>query len=146
METLRIHSFVHLPLDLAQRVWLLVLHKRCEGNEMTARALFKSRLWYWGDLEHCDHDLEQCVCTVCHDSRLCSHPGCGTHPVFNFPGAKPGIRCGPHKEPGMVNVTNKVCEYDGCTTQPSFNFPGAKPGIRCGPHKEPGMVNVMKRG
>jgi hypothetical protein len=45
-EKLAIHSFVHLPLELAQRVWMLVLHKRCEGNKMTARALFKSRLRY----------------------------------------------------------------------------------------------------
>ena len=64
--------------------------------------------------------------------------------MFIFPGAKPGVRCGHHKEDGMVNVKNKVCEYDGCTTLPSFNFPGATSGVRFGHHKEDGMVNPRR--
>ncbi len=36
VEKLAIHSFVHLPLELAQRVWKLVLHKRCEGRYRAA--------------------------------------------------------------------------------------------------------------
>jgi hypothetical protein len=53
-KALRIRSFVHLPLELAQRVWELVLEERFHGNLKKARAFFRSRIWYWEDLEPCD--------------------------------------------------------------------------------------------
>ena len=68
--------------------------------------------------------------------------GCWKHASFNKPGALTAIRCGDHKESGMVDVVSKKCQFEGCGKQLLFNKPGALTAIRCGGHKKPGMINV----
>lgn len=86
-EKLSIGTFVHMPLELAQRVWRLVLLNRFHGNEKRARALFRSRIWYWKDLLPCeDHSVVKCLCTECQNDNLCSEPGCQVHRPSMCPG------------------------------------------------------------
>ena len=125
-----------MPLELAQSVWRLVLLDRFRGNEKRARALFRSRIWYWEDLLPCeDHSVVKCLCTECQNDNLCSEPGCQVHPPFNVPGSPP-LKCAAHKTPGMVNVRIKMCSEPGCPVQAYFNLPG-KPVLKCAAHKTP---------
>ena len=117
--TLPISSFVHQQFDFCVQMYELL----CQRLDCDPKVLFTSRRWFLKDKQNCEHGLMRCLCLECVSlQNKCKVAGCDTHPVFNFPGAKPGVRCGHHKEDGMVNVMNKVCEYDGCKTPPSFNF------------------------
>lgn len=76
-------------------------------------------------------------------TRVCEK--CPKTSCFNFPGQTPGIRCGEHKEIGMINVIQKNCDHDGCLKQPCYNLPNEHFGKFCASHKTPDMVNVRER-
>ena len=69
---------------------------------------------------------------------------CGKYASFNHSGEKARF-CADHKEPNMINVTNKKCEVDGCEKIPTYNVRGKKKGRFCADHKESNMVDVKNK-
>jgi len=139
---LAIKCFVHLPLELAQGVWDRVVD-RYDGDVVRARSLFKSRVWYWDDLRHCEeHGMLKCMCTECRPDKLCNHPKCEQNACYSSAGTKSATKCRHHREPGMVNVVYKLCDHPQCDKVPSFNFPGVLPATKCGGHRDAKMVDV----
>jgi hypothetical protein len=58
-------------------------------------------------------------------------------------GATP-LKCGSHKENGMIDLTHKKCQIEGCITRPTFGIEGGK-ATRCRIHKEEGMIDVVNK-
>lgn len=76
-------------------------------------------------------------------TRVCEK--CPKTACFNLPGQTLCIRCGEHREPGMINVIQKNCEHEGCLKQPCYNLPNEHFGKFCASHKTPEMINVRER-
>jgi len=142
-ERLSIHCCVQLPLDLAQGVWEKVMD-RYGGNENKARALLKSKVWYWEDLQLCEqHWMVNCACKLCHTDKLCDHPGCDKLACFSY-GTKPGIKCRMHRMLRMVDAEHCLCDHPGSTSRPYYNLPGITPPVCCIQHKTAGMEAVYE--
>ena len=141
-ETIPIRSFVHQQFEFCVAIYELL----CKRLDCDPKVLFTSRRWFHRDTQNCEHGLVRCLCLECvsiHAKKSkCDVAGCDKQPTFNFPNVRPAIKCGAHKEEGMVDVTNANCDVAGCDKRPTFNFPNVRPAIKCGAHKEEGMVGV----
>ena len=102
-STLPISSFVHQQYDFCLQIYEL-LCKRLDGN---AKVLLISRRWFLRDTQKCQHGLVRCLCLECVSIHgMCDVAGCDKQPTFNFPNVRPAIKCGAHKEEGMVDVNH----------------------------------------
>lgn len=66
---------------------------------------------------------------------------CDTCASFGIAGSRKRIYCLFHKEPEMINLSQKICR--DCDTCASFGNPETKIPLYCKRHKLEGMVNVV---
>lgn len=109
----------------------------CQHPGCTQRARYKHRGPSGAFPQVCNDHKSPGMVRTC--AALCEVRGCTTTANFNFPGQKRRLRCGTHREDGMLHVSS-ICEVVGCLTTAGFQrSPGQKP-TRCSAHREEGMM------
>lgn len=111
-----------------------ITERKCE---VCCKVLDIQRFVY----ENKEHD----VCIQCFEKKRTGKTNiceiCGKRANFNLKGVKPGIRCGKHKLPGMIDVSHSMCRKCGIV-RPSYNIIGSKTPEFCKNCKDDDMVYI----
>jgi len=74
----------------------------------------------------------------------CTDSNCRKPATYGIEYKKP-LKCGSHREEGLVNVRNPRCKHPGCKTRPNSNYITETKALYCKPHRLAGMESVVKK-
>lgn len=77
----------------------------------------------------------------------CRRIGCRNKAYYNMADKAMPFYCGIHRNPDMINVTEKRrCRFEGgCSKRASFNMVDQTTPFYCGIHRKPGMINITEK-